>query len=169
MNLSQTTLLLVSVALLSRAERPEPAWSHAELRDQPTLFANVHKEIATRYGEPVSGSFASIEAAKNSFVLWQKTKEPADGFRALYVFLATGESGSNPLPGFNAIWATLPADNYEVAWLHFLWECRDVGQFKLAPLGDRLLAKNGKDLEVLLVMSGLRAIIKPDQDLKAAE
>ncbi|HVT14199.1 MAG TPA: hypothetical protein VHE55_18195 [Fimbriimonadaceae bacterium] len=78
-----------------------------------------------------------------------RSHSAVDAFRTVYLILACKKV--NEAPQFKIgvdPFKDMPAGDYEVVRLRFLWEWGDI-TYRLRPVGDRLLARDPNDVEVL--------------------
>lgn len=148
-----------------RHERGEPAWSHSKLTQTHPEFKKVRETVFKEFGILPENEPIPETRAMSAFADYGRSKKPVDAFRTLCLWAGT-HRGVGPIK-FYSLWDVLPKDDYEVARLHFLWGADDAAN-ALCPLGDRLLAVNSKDAEVLGAMAVLRAAIWPDHDFAKA-
>jgi hypothetical protein len=149
-----------------RQVRQEPLWAKSRLQRTRADLGIARVEVEAATGPILHDAFLGESRAEAELKLYTTSRQGVHAFKALYLWIASG-SDSKPTR-YEDLWAVLPVDEYEVARLHFIWGAGE-GINILASLGDRLLAKDPRDLEVLYVSAFLRSYFKPEMDLAKAE
>ncbi|HVT14198.1 MAG TPA: hypothetical protein VHE55_18190 [Fimbriimonadaceae bacterium] len=129
--------------------RPEPPWNHFSSKAGLPELRAIRESIEKKYGRIPETSGSPAAEADAPMAAYLKSHSAADAFRAVYMILATRRGweahqfklGVDPFKN-------LPVDDYEVVRLRFLWNWTFL-DYQLGPLGDRLLARDPNDAEVL--------------------
>lgn len=142
---------ILVIAIVMQTGWLEPTWSTVAMTDSKAVFGRIRREIQSKYGSVPRDAVIPKAVSDAAISVFQKSKRKEDGFRALYLRNIT--DGPRDFPAnTNEPWDTLPATDYEVLRLRYLWSFSKM-QGNLLPLGERLLKQDPRDAEVLWAQS----------------